>query len=285
MKQTAHTEIGAGLAGVSLAEINSSAALQARKDRKYIVPRTILDELLGEHRDDLRVLVIGGTRTFQYESVYFDTPDLLAYLSAAHGRPNRFKVRTRTYLDSGQCMLEVKKRERTGMTVKSRLPYQAADRSRLTPEALAFLGRFEAVAPFSHALSRTLTTRYRRTTLLEVSTASRITIDTDLECVTAAGEWLTLPDLVLVETKTAGGPCATDRLLWAAHYRPRKVSKYCTGMAAIYPDLPANKWNRVLKEHFCAMDGRASHPATHVRVPAPLSQPIDSPDRLTLVHA
>lgn len=284
MSQMPTCELGAGLVGVSLAEINSSAALQARKDRKYIVPRAVLDGLLEERRDDLRALVIGGARTFQYESVYFDTPDLLAYLSAAHGRPSRFKVRTRTYVDSGQCMLEVKKRDRTGMTVKSRLPYEVADRSRLTPEALAFLGRFEAVAPFTPALSRTLTTRYRRTTLLEASTASRITIDTDLECITADGEWLTLPDLVLVETKTSGRPCATDRLLWAAHFRPRKVSKYCTGMAALYPDLPANKWNRVLKEHFGAMDGRATHPATHARVPAPPSQPIDAPDRLRLAH-
>jgi len=30
-----------------------------------------------------RVLAIGGRRAFRYESVYFDTPDLVSYLSAA----------------------------------------------------------------------------------------------------------------------------------------------------------------------------------------------------------
>jgi hypothetical protein len=28
------------------------------------------------------------------------------------------------------------------------------------------------------------------------------------------------------------------------------VSKFCVGMAALDPTLPANKWNRILRRHF-----------------------------------
>lgn len=59
-----------------------------------------------------------------------------------------------------------------------------------------------------------------------------------------------LAGLALVETKTAGPPCAVDRALWRLGYRPVTISKYCTGLAALAPELPANKWNRVLRRHF-----------------------------------
>ena len=36
--------------------------------------------------------------SFDYESVYFDTPDLTCYLLAARRRRRRFKIRTRTYV-------------------------------------------------------------------------------------------------------------------------------------------------------------------------------------------
>ena len=54
-----------------------------------------------------------------------------------------------------------------------------------------------------------------------------------------------------IETKTARtavspptGSCG------ATGYRPAIVSKYCTGLAALEPDLPSNKWHRVLLTHF-----------------------------------
>lgn len=244
------SEAVASLEPVGLQELNGRAALQSRRDRKYIVPAETAELLLAGCGDGLRVLTIEGTRTFRYESVYFDTPELVTYLSAARSRPARFKVRTRTYLDSGNCFLELKHRDRTGVTVKSRLPYPSAERYQLNRMALDFLEGFPATAPVSARLVPTLTTRYRRTTLLETASASRITIDTCLECRAPGGRSLEIPGLVLIETKTSDAPCAFDRLLWSNHHRPKRVSKYCTGMAALHPELPANKWTRVLREHF-----------------------------------
>ena len=235
---------------VGLAELASAAGLCTRKDRKYVVPRSAVAPLLAELRHSCRVLEIGGLRSFRYESTYFDTPGLDTYLAAARRRPRRFKVRTRAYLDSRECLLELKCRERHGLTVKHRMPYRIAERALLTAGALEFLASFEQVGAVKESLTRSLTTRYERTTLMEAGSASRVTIDTGLVCVTPAGAFVGVPGLVIVETKSVGPPTAADRLLWAAHIRPTRISKYCTGLAAIDPQLPCNRWHRVLSQHF-----------------------------------
>lgn len=267
---------------IGLEELNGEASLLTRKDRKYLVPLALAQELVDQ--EGLQVLEIDGLRSFRYESVYFDTPDLISYLAAAHKRRRRFKVRTRSYLDSGLCSLEVKTRERRGMTQKHRLPYAIARRNQLTEDALEFVNGFDTIAPVSRTLRPVLTTRYSRTTLLERSSGSRITIDTGLQCEDADGSTVSLPDMAVVETKTSRQPCRTDRLLWSAHRRPVKVSKYCTSLAALTPGLPANKWNRVLRTSF----GWIPEPARATpgcRNPDPVTQlePVDRPtvDRST----
>jgi hypothetical protein len=236
------------LESVGLAELNRDASLLTRKDRKYLVPGELAVRLVDE--SEVRVLEIDGRRTFRYESVYFDTPDRVSYLAAAQKRRRRFKVRTRAYLDSGMCSLEVKTRERRGLTEKHRLPYQITRRSILDGEALEFIEQFEDITQLSRRLEPVLTTRYERTTLLEPDSMSRITIDTNLEVEAVDGSNLAVPELAVVETKTSGQPCAVDHFLWSAHQRPVKISKFCTGLAALTPGLPANKWNRVLRAHF-----------------------------------
>ena len=152
------------LRAVGLDDLNKSASLLTRKDRKYIVPMALAKKLITQ--GGLRVLEIEGLRSFRYESVYFDTPDRISYLAAAHKRRRRFKVRTRSYVDSGLCSLEVKTRERRGLTEKHRLPYAVDRKTCLDGEALEFIDAFETIAPVSRELRPVLTTRYSRTTLL-----------------------------------------------------------------------------------------------------------------------
>ena len=94
---------------VSLEEVLAIAELQTRFDRKYVVPLDTFATVLDEMGDQLSVLQIGDLRLFRYESVYFDTPELTAYRQHAHGRRRRVKIRTRAYLDSGECVLEFKR--------------------------------------------------------------------------------------------------------------------------------------------------------------------------------
>lgn len=239
---------------LSLQEVLAVADLQTRTDRKYVVGPDVFAQLIDELGAGLGVLEIGGVRWFRYESVYFDTPALDSYLGAAHGRRRRFKVRTRTYLDSGECMLEVKTRSGRGETVKARMPYDLGRRTALDAAGLDFVG-LHAALPAGAALAPVLTTAYSRATLVELATCSRLTCDTGLACSSQAGASVSLAEELLVETKSAGGPTAADRFLWRAGARPVAVSKFCVGMAALDPTLPANKWNRILRRHFDRTQG------------------------------
>jgi Domain of unknown function (DUF4956)/VTC domain len=113
----------AGLPPASLAEVIERSALQARIEHKYLVPLERLAELAARLPDTYAVLEIDQLRGFAYESVHFDTPDLLTYRQHLQGRRRRYKVRTRAYLDSGDCMFEVKLKGRRAQTIKARLSY------------------------------------------------------------------------------------------------------------------------------------------------------------------
>ncbi len=242
---------------IDLDELNAAAELQTRVDRKYLVPRSALASVLSALPGDARVLQLGGERSLRYASQYFDTPALDSYFGAARGHRRRFKVRARTYVDSGGSFLEVKTRGARSETVKARVPVVG---DVLDDDAVAYATDLltDAGIPdapdVAESLLPVLVTRYRRATLLLPGTAtedpSRGTIDTELTWISRDGRVLTLPASVIVETKSGQRPGALDRALWRQGHRPTTVSKYGTGMAALYPTLPAHKWRRVLNRHF-----------------------------------
>lgn len=236
---------------IGLAETVSHASLTERIDRKYLVDPHDVDEiLLREVGQGFRVLDIDGKRSFSYESVYFDTPQMDSYLMTARSRPTRFKVRTRSYLDSTTTYLEVKERDRNDFTVKRRLLHPFEDRDRLTPESIAWLAAATSVDGLANRLGPVLTVNYRRSTLVDTNTWSRVTLDTELTACQPGGRRLGADGFAVVETKSVGHPTAFDHHLWGRHYRPTGISKYCTLLAALDPALPANKWNRILRRYF-----------------------------------
>ncbi|MEJ1154838.1 polyphosphate polymerase domain-containing protein [Microbacterium marmarense] len=255
---SAITQLSA-LPTVSLADLNEQASLQTRVDRKYILRAADVAAVLAELPEGAAILEIDGERALRYASHYYDTPRFDSYLGAAHGRRRRFKVRSRTYVDSGGSFLEVKTRGGRSATVKDRVPVidESLDDNgvRYAAEMLADAG-IPAAGRIAHGLQPVLETRYRRATLLlapeagEASTASRATIDIELEWADANGTRMSLPGAVIIETKSGQRAGALDRALWRHHHRPAKISKYGTGLAALRPDLPSNKWRRVLTEHF-----------------------------------
>ena len=173
----------------TLAELNSAAGLLTRVDRKYLVPLTCAQNLVDGLAPHARVLAIDERRRFSYTSTYFDTPGLEAFMLAARKRRRRFKVRTRTYLDSGLCFLEVKTCGARGSTVKRRMGYHADDASRLTGPGRAFVAACLAGAgvtgsaaarEVAAALRPVLATTYERTTLHLPRAEARATIDTAL---------------------------------------------------------------------------------------------------------
>ena len=240
----------AQLPPVGLEELNSEAALQTRVDRKYVVPVESARQALASFAGQVRVLEMDGLRSFAYDSVYFDTPQLDSYMLAARGRRRRFKIRTRTYVDSRLSFLEVKTEGAREATVKERIPYGLQDRARMTAEGLDYVNETLTAAigdvPAS-PLSPVIETRYRRITLFLPESGSRATIDSGVTWQGRGGSPRVLAGSVVLETKSGSAAGPLDRHLWQHGIRPSRISKFATGMAALNPQLPANRWNRTLR--------------------------------------
>ena len=244
------------IAPVGLDQLEASASLLTRRDRKYLVPWEVSEQLIRLLAPTSRVLEIDGRRSFRYQSVYFDTPALASYLGAAHKRPHRYKVRTRSYLDSGLCLLEVKTRDGRGRTVKARMPHPFDGQSELGDGGRAFVSGCSLIGQTAGELRPTLITRYLRSTLL-LPEGVRTTIDTELRSQGPDGRGVRLEGMAVVETKSSGAPSTADRTLWELGYRPIRISKFCTSLSALYPELPHNKWMQALRRPWAVVDERA----------------------------
>jgi hypothetical protein len=251
--ERAVTTAAAMIAPISLKELNALAELQTRVDRKYFVPAGIFRKLIAELTDELQVLEIDGRRTFGYESVYFDTPDLTTYRAHLQRRRQRFKARTRTYTDSGLCMFEVKLTGSRGETVKERVPHPVGHGTQLTVDAVAHLRTTLGQAfrqDLPPEMGPTLATTYRRTTFVSRNGECRLTCDVELLCRNARHEVRDTGTHVLVESKSSGPGSAPDRILRELGVRPAAVSKYCVAVAALHPELPSNPWQQTLRRYF-----------------------------------
>src|SRR5690625_1558277 len=249
--QASLTAIAARMPSVDLDQLSQIASLQTRVDTKYLLTPEQMVAVLNQTGAHLRVLQIDGKRSFGYESVYFDTTALRTFRDHRQGRRLRFKVRTRLYRNSGDCMLEVKVKNARGKTVKRRMAYPAEARFKLNAEGRKFVAevlRAEYGADVPDLIPALVGT-YRRTTFVDVADHTRMTCDAELAWSNDVDR-VSGPDSVLVETKSADGSSRVDRALRDLGIRPLKISKYCVGTALLHPHLPANPWNRVLRHEF-----------------------------------
>ncbi|MEG9226449.1 polyphosphate polymerase domain-containing protein [Aeromicrobium sp. Sec7.5] len=233
---------------LTLGEVEEQAALQTRVDRKYVVTAAAWGNALASLGHEPRVLHIEGRRSFRYSSTYYDTADLDSYRDAARGRPHRYKVRTRRYLDTGGSAIEVKMRSASGTTVKSRQWLDAStvpDGNLLPAEAATFVGGFDRIGEAAYRMSEVLTTSYHRVTL--VTDDARVTVDRQVTATDCRGRHMDYGDLLIVESKAAGAAGAADRALWASGSRPSRISKYGTSLAVLRPELPSNRWSRAIR--------------------------------------
>ncbi len=239
--------------GMSLEEVERLAALQTRIDRKYVLSPAAAQELIVVFATRSAVTTVpsesGDLRSCRYRSIYFDTPDRESYRGTAHQRRRRFKVRSRTYVDSSISFLEVKRRASRGTTEKVRIPLPGqrspahldAAMQRFVDDSLDRPGLGASLMPV-------VTTEYLRTTLVDLGSTTRATIDTSLsfgfpdDTTRRVG----IDGLVVIETKSSAGVSWYDRVLWEAGVRPRSISKFGIGMAMTRPELSSNRWTRVL---------------------------------------
>lgn len=236
---------------IGLETLNAKAAMLERLDNKYVVGATVLRRAAAELAMHFDVLEIDGSRSFTYETCYFDDPDRQSYFDHHQGRRRRAKVRIRKYLEAGLCFVEVKLKDRRGATIKRRLPYDPANFGVLDETALAYVHRvyFEQYRQeFPYELSRVIDMRYVRMTLVAKEGGERMTIDGQLRF-SAPGSSHTVPDdRFILETKSANGNGIADRILRTLHQHPTKhCSKYCTAIAILNQGTKHNKFLPALR--------------------------------------
>ena len=268
MNVTDVDKLADSFAGISLEELVGQAALLTRLDNKYLVPRDAFAELVSRLGGDYLALDIDGRRCFAYDTVYFDGQQLPSYYAHLQRRRKRFKARSRHYLDSSRCVLEIKLRGGRGETVKRQLAWDPALHGQLTPAGRAFLELSVQEAygrPTDAVLSPMLHTSYRRLTIVHRELAQRLTCDFDLLLSGTDRTARMDPELVLVESKSELGRGVADLLLHRLRLHPINASKYCLGIALTRPDIRNNDFRHVLR-HFQAV--RSTRPQWTVARPS-----------------
>jgi len=238
------------LSPITLEEMDS-IKLMNRIDSKYVTTETMLAQILERAFEaGYRVLVAEGERLSPYNSLYYDTADIAMYRAHHNGVLVRRKVRTRTYVNSGDSFLEVKRKNNHGRTKKKRIsiPLAVFDNIAASAEAEEFLPK---VSGYSVAeLTPRLYTRFQRITLVNSAMTERLTIDTALEFENVKyGTTATLNDAVIIELKQDGRcPSPMRGILLDLRVHPLRVSKYCIGTALTDPETKNSRFRLKIRK-------------------------------------
>ncbi len=223
---------------ISLEEMNKVKLLD-RLDKKFMFNSCHLADILQRASEHYYILEIDGKRYAGYDTTYFDTPEYEMYTLHHNGKQNRYKVRFRTYVDSGLNFFEVKFKTNKGRTKKSRLQLPERDHS-LTGDVAALLAR---KTPYkSDALVPALLVNYNRITLVNKNMTERLTIDFDLNY-TIGDRKAAYPELVIAEVKQdKSGSSPFIDIMLEKRVKNVSISKYCLGIASLAQNVKTNNF-------------------------------------------
>ena len=228
----------------SLALLDSRALLK-RVDTKFILRSDELHRFLeGLAVEDYGVARHADCEQFEYENLYFDTPELCFLREHHRGRRPRYKVRLRHHLSRGLSFFEIKEKCPNGATTKVRVP--------VTHRANRFgPAEYDMVSAKTHRsdiLDESMRIGFNRMMLVGLHSEERVTID--------SGLWFTdgtrrehIENLVIVEVKQARFKARSPimQALRTHQAFQLRVSKYITGAQLLWPDIRLNRYNHRLR--------------------------------------
>jgi len=224
---------------ISLLDILNIGLLN-RKDTKYVLGLHKLIPLLNLLKPYYSVLTIDDLRLFNYESMYFDTPDNRLYYEHHRGKLNRYKIRYRRYVDTDTCFFEVKFKTNTGRTIKSRIEDLMVN-TIIEGKSISFIE--ENTPYFAKDFEPRLLIFYKRITLASLERQERFTIDLSLDYFNFTN-YTALPNVVIAEVKqdrvSLGSPIF--KIFKDLRIKQMGMSKYCIGMAKSFPHLKNNRF-------------------------------------------
>lgn len=224
---------------ISLSEMNG-VRLMNRVDVKYVLPVHVLPNLLQVLGKHYKILDIDGERISPYKTCYYDTQDFALYHAHQVGRGSRYKVRTRSYVNSNLTFFEIKHKTNKGNTQKTRILEPNAFGNKLNKAAAELL---ETTTPLqANQLKKSVLSTYDRITLVSKTAKERLTIDINL-AFEKAHETVAYPQVAIAEIKQdklSGSPAAQILKKW--NIRPGSISKYCLGLISTQTKIKHNRF-------------------------------------------
>jgi hypothetical protein len=228
---------------ITLGEMDS-VKLMTRTDTKFIFTVNQFEMVMNEIKDHYRVLEIEGKRLSRYETLYYDTGKLDLYNQHHMGKLNRYKIRHRTYVESGTGFLEVKFKNNKGRTIKTRIAKPDVPFS-WEGESQDFLVKTLPFEP--ETLIPVMWVNYSRNTLVSKTSAERLTLDLDLEFVKDKAT-KKFHRLVIAEVKQEKRKKSRFmEVMKKYHIREGSISKYCMGIAYTCSGVKKNNFKSKLK--------------------------------------
>ena len=224
-------------APIGLEEMDSVALLN-RIDTKYVIPVGKLAATLSNLTGDYCILEVNQQRFNHYRTLYFDTPGFDLFNMHVNGRVDRYKVRSREYMDTHLSFLEVKHKLNNDRTVKSRLQTErpVVNVSDDTKEWLGVVYPFETCN-----LEPKIWNTFSRITLVNKERCERVTIDVDISFFTA-NRVARLEGIAIAEVKMDAQVRKSPFMvqMHQQHILTNSFSKYCLGASMIYEDIKKN---------------------------------------------
>ena len=249
MKGERIEDIIQGFEPISLEEMDG-VKLMNRIDTKYVVPLSLLPEILESAQTDYFAQEIEGKRIAVYDTIYYDTDDLDMYIRHHDRQLARQKIRVRQYVNTNETYLEVKRKNNKGRTSKRRMVVKGFDidadtighgkkHDRTVAEFIALKSRYEWSELTPH-----LRTQFQRITLVNKAKTERLTIDMNLVWGNiVSGQSECFPQMVIIELKRDGNvPSRMTKIMQEYRVKPLKISKYCVGTALTTPGLKKNRF-------------------------------------------
>lgn len=235
-------ELIAPFAPISLEEMDNVQLLN-RMDSKFIFRAEKLPSILQQLYSSCFILEIGQVRLQRYETLYFDTPDHQLYLNHHNKRLNRYKVRSRNYVDSGLCFFEIKFKNNKKRTYKERSK-QKGPQEEITGKQERLLTAFTKLTPAM--LVPALWVNFSRITLVNKELTERITFDTGLTFKHESTE-TAFPEVIIAEVKqNRSASSVVSQILHQEHIPGSGISKYCLGIISLNHQIKQNNFKEKL---------------------------------------
>jgi hypothetical protein len=226
---------------IALKEMNSVSLLK-RIDTKFLTTESKLLEVLPFLNNDYRILEIEDNRLMNYATLYFDTEDLKSYFEHHNGKAKRQKIRMRKYIDSDLCFLEIKEKQNSGMTNKTRCTIGDLETT-LSEKSKEFIKK---ATNKDLVLKPVLYNYFQRFTLVNTQRSERVTIDSCLSYKTN-DTTKALQNIVVIEVKQEKQNVQTPiyKALKVTKIRTSSFSKYCIGVASLVNGVKANRFKEL----------------------------------------